>query len=208
MIPAKPGQNRADTKRAALRRRLRAARRALPVELARRHATDVARRFCASKIALRGRRFAGYVASDGELDPAEIIDRLLDRRRTVALPVVLRSRALCFYRYTPQTRMVQNRFDILEPDTTAGTYIPTTALDVVLVPLVAYDERGHRLGRGGGFYDATFARLSRRPLLVGLAHALQRVARLDAGDWDVPLDAVVTENGVEPFTARGRTAAR
>ena len=195
-------------KRNALRRKLRAARRTLPPEIARRHAADVARRFAASKLALRGRRFAAYVASDGEIDPAAIIDRLLVRRRTVTLPVVLRGRELCFYRYTPQTRMVRNRFGIPEPDTIAGAYVPTASLDVVLVPLVAFDADGHRLGRGGGFYDATFARLSRRPLLVGLAHALQRVEALGAGDWDVPLDAVVTENGLVPFTARGRTAAR
>ena len=73
-------------------------------------------------------------------------------------------------------------------------------LDVVLVPLVAFDRRGTRLGHGAGYYDAAFAFRHRsrrtRPVLVGLAHAFQEVDHIDEREWDVPLDVVVTDRAV------------
>jgi len=73
-------------------------------------------------------------------------------------------------------------------------------LDVVLVPLVAFDDAGWRLGFGAGFYDRKFAfllrRLVRKPLLIGLGYELQRVERQNPSQWDVPLHATVTEQGI------------
>jgi 5-formyltetrahydrofolate cyclo-ligase len=190
--------------RSRLRRALRAALRSLSTFSQRAHAHAVARHVATSPWLLAARRFALYTPNDGELDPSDLVDRLLTRGRIVALPVVLPDRQLCFYRYTPRTRLVRNRFGIAEPDTRTAPHVPTRALDVVFLPLVGFDAKGHRLGMGGGYYDATFGRLHRRPLLVGLAHDLQRVERLDRADWDVPLDAVVTESGIITFGRRAR----
>ena len=71
-------------------------------------------------------------------------------------------------------------------------------LDVVIAPLVAFDESLNRLGMGGGYYDRTFAfrkraRVLRRPVLIGVAYSFQRVDRLQPENWDVPLDVVITE---------------
>lgn len=192
--------------RTATRRRLRAARRSIEPNTARKHSLAVARHVSTSGLPLRARRFALYLSDDGELDTGALIDRLLARGHLVALPVVLPDRLLRFYRYTPQTRLLRNRHGILEPDTRIARHVPTQTLDVILMPLVAFDAHGHRLGMGGGYYDATISRLRRRPLLVGLAHALQRVQPLRAAAWDVPLDAVVTEEGISRFTHRGRLA--
>ena len=75
-------------------------------------------------------------------------------------------------------------------------------LDLVLVPLVAFDDRGNRLGMGGGYYDQTFAFLSqrqhyRRPTLLGVAYEFQRLVALPVQAWDIPLDGVATEKRVQ-----------
>jgi 5-formyltetrahydrofolate cyclo-ligase len=189
--------------RASVRRRYRAARRALTRSEQLQHAADVARRFVASRVMLTFKRYAVYAPSDGELDPSPIVDRLLAANKIVALPVVERSRVLSFYRYHSDTAIVRNRFDIPEPDTAVATLVPTIVLDVVLVPLVAFDDAGRRLGRGGGYYDATFG-TRRRALLIGIAHELQRHDGLHHETWDVPLDAVITERAARGFTIRGR----
>jgi 5-formyltetrahydrofolate cyclo-ligase len=189
--------------RASERRRYRAARNALTRSDQLQHAEAVARRFVASRVMLSFKRFAVYAPSDGELDPSPIADRLLAANKIVTLPVVERSRELGFYRYDDDTRIVRNRFDIPEPDTSVAALVPTAILDVVLVPLVAFDEAGIRLGRGGGYYDATFG-ARRHALLIGLAHELQRHEGIVHQHWDVPLDAVITERGTRGFTIRAR----
>jgi 5-formyltetrahydrofolate cyclo-ligase len=189
--------------RASERRRYRAARNALTRSDQLQHAEAVARRFVASRVMLSFKRFAVYAPSVGELDPSPIADRLLAANKIVTLPVVERSRELGFYRYDDNTRIVRNRFDIPEPDTSVAALVPTAILDVVLVPLVAFDEAGIRLGRGGGYYDATFG-ARRHALLIGLAHELQRHEGIVHQHWDVPLDAVITERASRGFTIRGR----
>ena len=189
--------------RASIRRQCRAARNALTASEQRRHAHRVARRFAVSRLMLCFNRFALYAASDGELDPSPIAEHVLAANKIVALPVVEPKRRLSFYRYRPDTRLLRNKFNIPEPDTRSATYVPTPSLDVVLLPLVAFDAAGMRLGMGGGYYDATFAQ-HLRPLLIGLGHECQYHAELPHRSWDVPLDAVITECASRGFTIRGR----
>ena len=75
------------------------------------------------------------------------------------------------------------------------------ALDLVITPLVAFDAEGNRMGMGGGYYDRSFAwrkrrRIWRGPMLVGYAYELQKLNSIRASDWDVPMDAVVTESAL------------
>lgn len=194
--------------RAELRRRLRRARQALTDAEQDDHALRAARHFFTSKALLKASRIAAYVAQDGELDPAPLINRLLDAGKCVALPVVAGLRELYFYRYRRHTPMVVNRFGIPEPDPVRARFVTTSSLNLVLVPLVGFDALGNRLGMGGGFYDATFARHRHKPhagpCLLGFAHALAAVETLEAARWDTPLDAVLTENGIMTFTQRGK----
>ena len=189
--------------RASIRRRYRAARNALTTSEQRQHAEHVARRFAVSRLMLCFRRFAVYAASDGELDPSPIAEHLLAANKIVTLPVVEPQRRLSFYRYRPETRLLRNQYNIPEPDTRSATYVPAAILDVVLLPLVAFDATGKRLGMGGGYYDATFTQRL-RPLLIGLAHECQYHAELPHRSWDVPLDAVISEHAARAFTLRGR----
>ncbi len=196
----------------ALRRTKRSARRALTPHEQQLHARAVARHLAASKLLLCFKRFAVYAPSDGELDPSPIAEHLLAANKVVTLPVVEHRsgsadappQRLSFYRYRNDTPLVRNRFGINEPDTRRATHVPTAILDVVLLPLVAFDDAGYRLGMGGGFYDATFQHVHRRALLIGLAHELQHSADVPHRRWDVPLDGVITERAMRGFTIRGR----
>lgn len=156
-----------------------------------------------SRLPLFARRVALYAPGDGELDPSPLIDALIARHRMVALPVVLPDRLLGFYRYTPATKLIANRYGLAEPDSRTSAFIDRRTLDAVLVPLVAFDAKGHRIGMGGGYFDTTFADPRQRPLLIGLAHSLQQVEAVPTQPWDVPLDAVVTELGLLICSARG-----
>jgi 5-formyltetrahydrofolate cyclo-ligase len=192
------------TLRQTLRRSLRQQRTQLSPAVQQAHAQTVIRHLIASGTLLAGRTFAIYSATDGELDTAPIIDHLLATNRVVTLPVVNRAGAMDFYRVTTTTPLLMNRFGIPEPDPLTATYVPRLALDVVFTPLVAFDKLGHRLGMGGGYYDRFLMSRSHRPLVVGLAHALQEVGSLPREAWDVPMDAAVTESGLTGFSTRAR----
>lgn len=106
-----------------------------------------------------------------------------------------------FRRYARDTRLRPNRYGIGEPERGAASRIAAQHLDLVLVPLVAVDTHGTRLGTGAGFYDRCLQHLRvgrrwRRPKLIGLAYEFQRVDQLAARAWDVPLDALITEKGL------------
>ncbi len=151
------------------------------------------------------RHVAGYLPNDGELDPTPLMGLAWSMGKRVYLPVLshLRSDHLLFAPYAPGDALRENRFGIPEPVVSLRHMIDPKALDLVLTPLVAFDQQGHRLGMGGGFYDRSFAFLRRRrhwlkPHLVGMAYGFQRVDGLPHQPWDVPLDGVVTETGFTP----------
>ena len=132
------------------------------------------------------------------MDLSRLFPRLWQTGRSLYLPVIAGAR-LWFSPFAPDTAMADNRFGIPEPRARRRA-MPAWALDLVLMPLVAFDDAGNRIGMGGGFYDRTFAYLNhrrhlRRPVLVGAAFSFQHRPRLDARPWDVPLDAVVTDRG-------------
>jgi 5-formyltetrahydrofolate cyclo-ligase len=190
-------------RRRALRRLFRKQRKQLPASAQAVHADAVARHFFASALQMRGRTLGLYFANenDGELSTAPLLARLLETRKRIALPVVGKGGAMEFYRYRRGTPLTPNRFGILEP-APGALHVSPLSLDVLLVPLVAFDGGGVRLGMGAGYYDRYLGRIppGMRPRLVGLAHELQRSLKpLPAADWDVPLDGVLTEAGWWPF---------
>jgi len=195
--PHRPGQA---ALRRALRRELRRRRRGLPEQARRQAALAAARNARALPWLRRARHLACYWPADGELDPRPLVERLLTPGKVAYLPVVRPDGRLWFAPWRAGVAWRLNRYGIPEP---CGQAVPARALDLILLPLVAFDVRGYRLGMGGGYYDRTLAflrhRLRHRPRLVGLAYSWQEVASLPAEPWDVPLDAVVTEAGVRRF---------
>jgi 5-formyltetrahydrofolate cyclo-ligase len=114
-----------------------------------------------------------------------------------ALPVVSEhdDGSMEFYPWNVDSQLKQNRYGISEPQKTIS--IPLAGFDMLLMPLVAYDRNGNRLGMGSGYYDRHLEPLrdAQQPLRVGIAYSLQEVAQLTKNDWDIPLHAVVTESG-------------
>jgi 5-formyltetrahydrofolate cyclo-ligase len=180
-----------------LRRQMRARRRALRPGQRTSASIRLASQVTRSVLFLRARRVALYVAADGEIDPAQVLRAARRQGKQVYLPVLhpLRKGRLAFVAFGRSERLRPNRFGIAEPATLAGSVQPWQ-LDLVLMPLVAFDAAGGRLGMGGGFYDRTFGPLlarrcgQRRPVLAGLAYRFQQVGVLPQRPWDVPLQKV------------------
>ncbi len=192
-------------RRRELRAGLRRARRALgPVE--RQVASrQIARALAAAGWLRPGRRVAGFVATAEEIDTAPVLAAARARGCELYLPRLThwRSGRMTLSPIGPRRRV--NRYGIPEPATTER--IGARWMHVVLVPLVGVDRLGNRLGMGAGFYDRVLAFRRLRgawhgPRLVGVAHSVQQVDELPAGDHDVPLDALVTERGITFFRRR------
>jgi 5-formyltetrahydrofolate cyclo-ligase len=188
--------------RTTLRHRLRALRRALSRAEQRTAADALNRLFGRSALFRRSLHIAFYLSNDGELDTAPLMQRAWAMGKVCYLPVISPGRRLWFAPYAAGDELVTNRYGIPEP--AAGGLIGARQLDLILAPLVAFDDRGHRLGMGGGFYDRTLSFLRhrqvwRKPRLIGIAHQLQHVERLAAAPWDVPLDGVATDHRLYLF---------
>lgn len=141
-----------------------------------------------------GKVLSGYMPMRTEIDP---LPAMAAHRGPVGVPVIMgRATPLRFREWSPGAKMVEGTFKALIP--AEGVWLEP---EVLIVPLLAWDARGYRLGYGGGFYDRTLEGLrSRGPVLaVGFAYAAQEVAEVPIDATDQRLDAVVTEKGVRLF---------
>jgi 5-formyltetrahydrofolate cyclo-ligase len=188
------------------RKLIRAQRRALTPLERKLRSDSLCSRLFNQPVFRSARNIALYLPADGEVDTASIVGRCWTEGKQVYLPVLtpFRDNKLWFTRYKPDTRLVSNRFGIPEPEVVHRQRIKPLALDLVLTPLVGFDNEGNRLGMGGGYYDRSFAFLLRRqswkkPRLVGLAYAFQQLEKLPARSWDVPLTAVATDTHWHSF---------
>jgi 5-formyltetrahydrofolate cyclo-ligase len=151
----------------------------------------------------RTRRIGCYWAINGELGLMPVMELTWSMKKSCYLPLLdtITGNRLWFVPFQPDISLRLNRFGIPEPVTAKRQWRRATTLDLILVPLVAFDNQGNRLGMGGGFYDRTLAFRRRRlhwhrPLLVGVGYEFQRVDRLEVSPWDVPMDAVITEEHI------------
>jgi 5-formyltetrahydrofolate cyclo-ligase len=141
---------------------------------------------------------AGYSPIRSELDPIPLMQRLGAQGARLALPVVpARGQSLGFRIWSAGDRLIAGPLGILEPSPAAAEIIP----DIVLVPLAAFDQAGHRIGYGAGHYDRTLAKLraSRKVIAVGLSFAVQETAAVPASSHDAALDYVLTEANLFDF---------
>jgi 5-formyltetrahydrofolate cyclo-ligase len=202
-VPAADEAVRLAGDRESLRRMLRARRRALGPARRAADARAILHHIAATRW-LRAPRPVGLYVSVGFEVATDGLRELARRRRCpVYLPHICdyRRRGMRFAADTGSATAL-NRHGIPEP--AGGASVPARSLAVVFLPLLGFDAAGVRIGSGAGYYDRLFAfrrlrRHWRRPLLVGLAYGCQCVDRIDPGRHDVPLDAIVTERGVEYF---------
>ncbi len=144
--------------------------------------------------------FAGYYAIGSELDVLPIFNRMVKFGKQMALPVVVETSApLQFHLWQPGQPLKQGAHGVKEPQEETDSVVP----EVVLVPLLAIDKAGYRLGYGGGYYDRTLQMLresqEKPPLFIGIAHSSQELDDLPHDTHDQPLDGILTEQGVSMF---------
>ncbi|MDG3087137.1 5-formyltetrahydrofolate cyclo-ligase [Vibrio hannami] len=146
-------------------------------------------------------RVAIYLSADGEIDTHPIIEYFWQQGKEVALPVLhpFSKGHLLFLRYTPDSPMCENKFNIPEPVLNQTEVIPVSQLDIVFTPLVAFDKTGNRMGMGGGYYDRTLEKwfkTGQGPTPMGIAHNCQQIEKVPVEPWDVPLPVIITPDNI------------
>lgn len=137
----------------------------------------------------KAKRIAIYHAIQGEIDLSAL------QEKACYLPMINVDKTLLFLPVTSNTVFYKNCFGIAEPDVNHDLAILPDDLDIIFLPLVAFDEHGTRLGMGGGYYDRTLAS-SHRTVLIGVGYDFQRQPFIDRKPWDIPMAAVITESNV------------
>lgn len=192
-----------------LRLEMRAARARLTPAMRMQAALELARQLELFPEFQNAKNVGVYWAVGGELPLLHVVNRLVDRGQGIFLPVIESNGTLQFSPWRQGIEMQVNRFGIPEPQVLKESSLRSAAdLDLVLLPLLAFDRKGNRLGSGGGYYDKSFEFInspsysSPKPLLLGVGYSLQEVDFLSPAAWDVALDAIVTEREFIPVSLK------
>lgn len=194
------------TDKISLRREIREKRASLPAFRQHLASFSLARRVVLATPRINhAKKMAFYLAQEGEISLLPLIAYCLRLRRQCFLPVLSGSNenTLGFARWIPGEPMSVNRFGIAEPHVSQHELFSAAEMDIIFMPLVAFDTMGHRLGMGGGYYDRSLAACSssepyvkKRPLLVATGHDIQCVPEIPVEDWDIVPDITVTPGGI------------
>lgn len=188
---------------ASLRQQMRQSRRQLTRDAQAHAALSLRQHFLNEHRLLKANRVGAYFPADGEINPIPLLNRLRQLGKQIYLPKLASyPKKMVFLPMTGKFKV--NQYGLLEPVAAARELRFATDLDLILMPLVAFDDLGHRLGMGGGYYDRALSKYHRcgflhRPKLVGLAHSFQQTQRLKSNNWDVPMHGVVTERSLSWF---------
>ena len=187
--------------RSELRQQMRVHRQQLSLQGQTKMAEKVVDQVCNSAIFYQSTHISAYISHGGEIDPASILRLAWQLNKTCYLPVMQAQKQLCFVKYEVEDELKPNAYNILEPTIQPEKIIQAPQLDLVLVPLVAFDRHGNRLGMGSGYFDATFSFLKNtkrptNPYLLGLAYEWQQCETTYPAEWDIKLDAIATENTI------------
>ena len=192
--------------KAALRRHLRQLRKEIAAD--HRHVAGL----CLVRLALRhhllgkGRRIGIYMPAKNEIDVLPLLNRALAMRSSCFLPIVPPAghKRMWFSQVGDHPAWQLNRYGIPEYLHPMAKQVRAQYLDIIFLPLLGFDSRGYRLGMGGGYYDASLSYLRRfrrwrRPRVIGVAFAAQEVQRVPNDAWDIPLNAILTEQSFKRF---------
>ncbi len=147
-----------------------------------------------SQLFQKSQNIGCYLALDHELDCLPIILEIWKAHKNCFVPRMLAKQQLEFVKIYEKSALALNKFNILEPQ--EASPFPIQQLDLVIVPLVAFDKNGNRIGMGGGYYDRAFSFLKEnfaKPKMLGLAYQFQEIAEFTPDPWDISLDGVLTE---------------
>ncbi|MBF0098546.1 MAG: 5-formyltetrahydrofolate cyclo-ligase [Magnetococcales bacterium] len=197
-----------------IRRRMRSLRRELGCDEVRQYSALVAQHAQALTAFNAATRLALYLAADNEVDPSPLLHTASDADKAIFLPVIDRSlHGLRLVRYRAGDPLQRGPFGIREPllpegaaMTDSGRVADPATLDMIFLPLVAFDRAGNRLGYGGGYYDRLLSRLptagTGRPLCIGLSYHFQEVDDLPHAPHDLPMAGIITDREVIRCPAR------
>lgn len=181
-----------------VRQELISTRKNLPSSTIKHSARQLARYIESFQSYKNAKSIATYLPVNGEADPSQIIHSAWLDGKSVYLPVIEGERLL-FAPYCSNSKLVTGKYRIPIPEHSPAERLSPKELDLVIVPLVAFDHKLNRVGMGGGFYDKTFSfrqNNTEKPSLIGIAHDLQRVTTIEAQPWDIPMDGVISEKAV------------
>lgn len=178
--------------RKAERTRLIGARAAVDPETVERYRQQIDAYLLRAFPGLASAKFAFCWPILGEYDARRLARTLRERGALTALPVVVAPRTpLLFREWHPGVELASGPLDIPYP-VHSREIVP----EAVLLPMNGWDRAGFRLGYGGGFFDRTLASLQKKPVVIGVAYELARMATIHPQSWDIPVDWLVTERGV------------
>ncbi|WP_367606377.1 5-formyltetrahydrofolate cyclo-ligase [Legionella sp. W05-934-2] len=144
------------------------------------------------KVFRYAKKIALYHAINGEISLDILWKSAPYQGKFCYFPALKDNKSLCFLPTTPATDKQDNRFGIPEPNVCHTQAIPVEDLDIIFMPLVAFDKMGNRLGMGAGYYDKTLAGIQ-GPLLVGVAYQFQQLDHIKTHSLDIPLHAIITD---------------
>ena len=139
------------------------------------------------------KNFGGYYPSNYEIDDLDVLDLLEKKNFKVSLPIIKKDNQMNFYRWSRSDPLRVNKFGIPEP-VSSKIFYP----DILLVPLVAYDNNLNRLGYGGGYYDRYIEKLekTKKIIKIGLAFSFQKISSIPIDQYDKRLDFIITEKEI------------
>lgn len=187
------------TQKQLIRSKIRKIRKSIPPE----QALSASQKLCNNVIKHQHYKKAAHIACfisfDSEISTQVLLHHIVQDKGTCYLPKLKPTppNRLWFMPYKKDTKLIANKLGIPEVALPVNHAIRLSSLDILLMPLVAFDPQGNRLGMGGGYYDATLAHLknaAHRPLLYGIAYQEQQVSQLPIESWDFPLDGIFTQN--------------
>ncbi|MEH6923894.1 5-formyltetrahydrofolate cyclo-ligase [Bacillus altitudinis] len=129
-----------------------------------------------------------------EIPTMPLIEKAWEEGKTVCIPTCFpKTKEMVFYEYTPETKMTSSYFGLLEPDPLESTVVHKEAIDLIIVPGVCFDQRGYRIGFGGGYYDRYLA--DYHGVTIALCLSLQQTRHIPAEAHDIPVSMIVSEKG-------------
>jgi len=154
------------------------------------------------------RTIAAFWSVKGELPTQPLLDWLLENRKSTLLPKLCPEvkGSLYFAEYNNSTPLITDRYGIPSPDVPPNQAFPIEKIDIIIMPLVATDTKGNRIGMGKGYYDKTLSSIRDTrpaPLLIGWCYSWQVLENeLKPAPWDIPIDGIITEKGGQWFNSK------
>ncbi|OGO91519.1 MAG: 5-formyltetrahydrofolate cyclo-ligase [Coxiella sp. RIFCSPHIGHO2_12_FULL_42_15] len=186
--------NKLSTDFKTLRHQLRQQRKHLSPTQQKKNSHLICQRILQQPVFHAAQSFAIYSATEGEPD---IFSLQQVKNKWLFLPVISAEKELAFFPFMSGEALHKNRYGILEP-AKKEKIVAAQQIDVIILPLVAFDENGHRLGRGAGYYDRTLAFMQQhprpeKPFLIGVGYEFQKMTSIISNTWDVALNMIITE---------------